>query len=167
MLALCAGLPATILAPVYLMENLFNPWNAPALAAGMFPSPVPPRRAVQQIPIVDIAAFAVHALEHRDEFLGERIELASDSLTGLEEARIISAASGRELEIREVTPGGGLQVLFEWLDRVGFTIDIAALHRDFPEVRWHSFAEWADRQDWTILNRPERVRELGGCAARS
>jgi putative NADH-flavin reductase len=49
-------LPATILAPVYLMENLFNPWNVPALAAGVFPSPVPARRAIQQVPIVDVAA---------------------------------------------------------------------------------------------------------------
>src|SRR5262249_54114351 len=45
-------LPTTILAPVYLMENLFNPWNLPALESGVFPSPLPPTRHVQQIPIV-------------------------------------------------------------------------------------------------------------------
>jgi uncharacterized protein YbjT (DUF2867 family) len=119
------ALPATILAPVYLMENVLNPWNVPALAEGVFPSPVPPERAIQQIPIVDIAAFAVHALEHRDGFLGERIEIASDSVTGFEEARIMSSVSGRELEVREVSLAGGLQVLFDWLDRVGFTVDIS------------------------------------------
>jgi uncharacterized protein YbjT (DUF2867 family) len=145
-------LPATILAPVYLMENLFNPWNVPALASGVFPSPVPPRRAIQQIPVVDITGFAVHALEHRDELLGQRIELASDSLTGLEEAHIISAASGRELETREVSPAGGLQVLFEWLDRVGFAVDIGALRRDFPDVRWHSFSDWATSQNWSAVD---------------
>ncbi len=160
-------LPATILAPVYLMENLLNPWNLPALTSGVFPSPVPPRRAIQQIPIVDIAAFAVHALEHRDELLGQRIELASDSLTGLGEARIISTASGRELEVREVSPGGGLQVLFAWLDRVGFTADIAGLRRDFPNVRWHSFSDWASSQNWEILmNPPPSVEDLSGCGSR-
>jgi uncharacterized protein YbjT (DUF2867 family) len=125
-------LPATILAPVYLMENLFNPWNVLALAAGVFPSPVPPRRAIQQIPIVDVATFAVHALEHRDEFLGERIELASDTLTALEEAAIISSVSGRELDVSEISPGGGLQVLFDWLDRVGFVVDIPGFARAIP-----------------------------------
>lgn len=159
-------LPATILAPVYLMENLFNPWNVPALASGVFASPVSPRRAIQQIPVVDIARFAVHALEHRDEFLGQRIELASDSLTGLEEAHIISAASGRELEIREVAPGGGLQILFDWLDRVGFTVDIGALRRDFPDVRWHTFAEWARSQDWEMVHPAPRVQDFSGCGSR-
>jgi uncharacterized protein YbjT (DUF2867 family) len=159
-------LPATILAPVYLMENLFNPWNVPALASGVFPSPVPPRRAIQQIPVVDIAGFAVYALEHRDALLGQRIELASDSLTGLEEARIVSAASGRELEIREVSPAGGLQVLFEWLDRVGFTVDIGALRRDFPDVRWHTFAEWARSQDWEMVNAARSGQDLSGCGSR-
>jgi uncharacterized protein YbjT (DUF2867 family) len=156
-------LPATILAPVYLMENLFNPWNVPALASGVFPSAVPPRRAIQQIPIVDIAAFAVHALEHRDELLGQRIELASDSLTGLEEARIISAASGRELEVREVSPIGGLQILFDWLDRVGFTVDIAGLRRESPDVRWHSFSDWASSQNWQMLMNPAPSPQ--GCVA--
>ena len=157
-------LPATILAPAYLMENLFNPWNVPTLAAGVFPSLGPARRAIQQIPIVDIAAFAVHALEHRDEFLGERIELASDSLTALEEAAIISSVSGRELDVSEVSPAGGLQVLFDWLDRVGFAVDIGALRRDYPDVPWHSFREWASEQDWTVLGGPAPASDLAGCA---
>jgi uncharacterized protein YbjT (DUF2867 family) len=157
-------LPATILAPVYLMENLFNPWNVPALAAGVFPSPVPARRAIQQVPIVDVAAFSVHALERRDDFLRQRVELASDSLNGLEEAGIISSVSGRELAMREVSSGGALQVLFDWLDRVGFAVDIGALHRDYPDVPWHSFSEWAFEQDWTVLSGPAPAADLAGCA---
>ena len=160
-------LPATILAPVYLMENLFNPWNVPALASGVFPSPVPPRRAIQQVPIVDVAAFAVHVLEHRDEFVGERIELASDSLTALEEAAIISSVSGRELEIREVSPAGGLQVLFDWLDRVGFTVDIPKLRQSHPEVRWHTFADWAQSQSWEMVRPAPSVQDLSGCGSRA
>jgi len=159
------GLPLTILAPVYLMENLFNPWNLPALEAGVFPSPVPPTRAVQQIPIVDIAAFAVHALEHRDELLVQRVELASDSLNALETADIVSAAAGRELEVREVSPAGGLHVLFDWLARVGFSVDVPSLRREFPDVPWHSLRDWASEQDWTPLNPRPESNELCGCGS--
>lgn len=156
-------LPLTILAPVYLMENLFNPWNLPALEAGVFPSPVPPTRAIQQIPIVDVAAFAVHALEHRDELLGQRIELASDSLNALEEARIVSSAAGRELEVREVGAGGGLRVLFEWLDREGFAVDIATLRGAFADVPWHTFSDWAAEQDWETLPSSRGTRPAARC----
>ena len=158
-------LPTTILAPVYLMENLFNAWNLPALEAGVLPSPVPPTREVQKIPIVDIVAFAVHALEHREDLVGQRVELASDSLNALEEGRIVSSASGRELEVREVSPAGGLHVLFDWLDRVGFSVDIASLRRDFPDVPWHSFRDWTMDQDWTVLNPPEPSNQLCGCGS--
>ncbi len=105
-------------------------------------------------------------LEHRNNFLGQRIEIASDSLTGLEEATIVSSVSGRELEVREVSPTGGLQVLFEWLDRVGFTVDIAGLRRDFPDVRWHTFVEWARSQDWKMVNPAPSVRDVSGCGSR-
>jgi uncharacterized protein YbjT (DUF2867 family) len=160
-------LPATILAPVYLMENLFNPWNLSALETGVFPTAVPRDREIQQVPVVDIAAFAVHALEHRDEFVGQRIELASDSLTGVEEASVVSSVSGHTLEVRDVNPTGALRILFDWLNHVGFTVDVGAVRRSYPDVRWHTFAEWALKQDWKVLNQSPRVQELGGCATRS
>jgi hypothetical protein len=47
--------------------------------------------------------------------------------------------------------------MFEWFDRVGYDVDIAALHRDFPEVRWHSFADWARAFDWSALGRTASV----------
>jgi len=39
----------------------------------------------------------------------------------------------------------------EWFDRVGYDVDIAALHAAFPEVRWHSFSDWAREFDWSVL----------------
>jgi hypothetical protein len=36
---------------------------------------------------------------------------------------------------------------------VGYDVDIAALHRDCQEVRWHSFADWAREFDWSALER--------------
>ena len=41
---------------------------------------------------------------------------------------------------------------FAWYERVGFSADIARIRRDYPEVGWHSFAEWATEQDWTLLD---------------
>jgi hypothetical protein len=41
--------------------------------------------------------------------------------------------------------------MFEWFDRVGYDVDIDALRKEFPEVRWHSFADWAREFDWSVL----------------
>jgi hypothetical protein len=41
--------------------------------------------------------------------------------------------------------------MYEWFERVGYTFDLAALKRDYPEVKWHSFEAWARTQDWDAI----------------
>ena len=43
-------------------------------------------------------------------------------------------------------------LMFEWFDSTGYAADIENLRRDFPEVKWHTFEEWARKQDWSILD---------------
>ena len=45
-----------------------------------------------------------------------------------------------------------LALMFEWFDRTGYAADIESLRRDFPEVKWHTFEEWARKQDWSVLD---------------
>jgi hypothetical protein len=54
--------------------------------------------------------------------------------------------------IREQSEDAAL--MFEWFDRTGYDADIAALRKDFPEVRWHSFADWAKGFDWSAVTSP-------------
>jgi uncharacterized protein YbjT (DUF2867 family) len=146
------GVPHTILAPVYFMENAFNPWNLRAVAAGTFPLALPPDRLLQQLAIEDLAAVAATVIERRDEFLGQRIELAGDELTGEQAAAAVSQVSGRRFAFAQVPLAGlapGLRALFEWLSRLGHHVDIAGLRRGFPDVRWHTFEDWARTQDWS------------------
>ena len=41
--------------------------------------------------------------------------------------------------------------MYEWFDRVGFTVDRAALCREFPDVAFHDFESWAKTQDLNAL----------------
>jgi hypothetical protein len=41
--------------------------------------------------------------------------------------------------------------MFEWFNNVGYTVDIAGLKKEFPEVGWHGFSAWAKEQDWEAL----------------
>ena len=41
--------------------------------------------------------------------------------------------------------------MYEWFDRVGYTVDRAALHREFTDVAFHTFESWAKTQEWNVL----------------
>jgi uncharacterized protein YbjT (DUF2867 family) len=144
-----AGVPATILAPAYFMENAFNPWNLAALRQRRYP--LPTARPLQQVAIEDVAAFAVLAVERPERFIGRRIELASDELTGADAAERLTRLTARpyafeHVPLEQLPPP--LRPLFAWRERVGFPLDVRALHAEHPEIEWHSFERWAALQAW-------------------
>jgi uncharacterized protein YbjT (DUF2867 family) len=149
-------IPHTILAPTYLMENLFNSWNIPALQAGVLPSPIPVDRPLQQAAIADLLSLAVLAIERPDRFAGRRIPMASDELTAEQAAETISDLIPRVLEPRqapadELPPG--VRFLFGWLEETGHGVDLDALKEELPEVGWRDYGAWASEQ-------LDRFREL-------
>jgi uncharacterized protein YbjT (DUF2867 family) len=145
------GIPYTILAPVYFMENAFNPWNLTALAANRFPLPLPPDRALQQLAIRDLAEVAAIVLQQPGEFAGRRLELAGDELTGEQAAATLSHVTARRFAFQEVPVASlpeSTRPLFEWLRRAGLNVAIDGVRQRFPAVHWHRFAEWAGTRDW-------------------
>jgi len=147
------GVPHTVIAPAYFMENVWNPWNQAALAAGRWPSPVTRSRLLQQIPLADVLAFTVHVLESGDVMLGQRIEIASDQLTADQAASAIASLLGRPVEVAEPPPAQ-MNPLAAWLEQAGPAVDITALRRGYPHIGWHTFAGWAATQNWRPLLRP-------------
>jgi uncharacterized protein YbjT (DUF2867 family) len=152
------GIPYTIVAPVYFMDNLLAPWTLPQLKEGRFPMALPSSRPLQQIALSDIASFTALVLENRKEFLDRRVDIASDELAGEEVAEILTRITGHEIhyvelpleQVRQAMGEDGAR-MFEWFDEVGYSADIEALRREHPEVRWHIFEEWAKEQDWSTL----------------
>jgi uncharacterized protein YbjT (DUF2867 family) len=155
--------PHTIVAPVYFMENLLGPRNLEGLRAGVLAMALPAGRVLQQVALRDLARFGALVLGRREEFLGERIDIASDELTGERMARLVGEAAHRavryeELPIEQVRAfSEDFALMLEWFDRVGYSADIEGLRRSYPEVGWQRYDEWARGVDWGAL--------LGGPAA--
>ena len=72
------GLPATILRPVFFMENLTSPMMGPR--DGVLANALKPTTSLQMIAVEDIGFFAALAFARPQEFTGKAIELAGDSL---------------------------------------------------------------------------------------
>ncbi|MGV4926126.1 hypothetical protein K2224_16800 [Streptomyces sp. BHT-5-2] len=49
------------------------------------------------------------------------------------------------------TRSADLAAMFEYFTTVGLDVDVAGLRRDYPEVGWHTFTDWAAGQDWPTL----------------
>ncbi len=93
-----SGVPFTIVAPVFFMENFLADWLAAGIAKGAIAMALPATRRLQQIALADIAQFTALVIERRASFLGKRIDIASDELTVATAAAAISEVSGRPIE---------------------------------------------------------------------
>src|ERR1700756_2514307 len=126
------GVRATVLAPVYFMENLY--FGKEQLAKGIYAMPLPPTRRLAQVAVADIGAVAGRVLEQPERFAGKRFDLASDELTGNEVVAILSRVTARPFTYFQVPMdvirqrlGEDQAKMFEWFDRVGYTVDRATL----------------------------------------
>ena len=153
------GIPYTISAPVAFMENVVAPWSIGALSQGTHAFALPAKRVLQLVSLTDIGAFVAALVERREQVFGKRFDFAGDELSGEEQAKILTEAIGRPIRYQEIPIAVARQqsedaaLMFEWFDRVGYDVDIAALRKEFPEVRWHGFADWAQSFDWNSLER--------------
>jgi hypothetical protein len=140
------------------MENLYSAKRQ--LAKGVYEATLPSTRPLAQSAVADIGAVAVRVLENSGRFRGERFDLAGDELTGNDSVVIFSRCSGRRhpltyeqipLEVIRQRMGEDGARMSEWLARVGYEVDRAALRSGFPDVAFHDFASWAMAQDWDAL----------------
>jgi uncharacterized protein YbjT (DUF2867 family) len=150
------GVRATVLAPVYFMENLH--FGREQLAKAIYATPLPPTKPLAQVPVADIGAVAVRLLENPGRYAGQRFDLGSDELTGNDVLAVLSRVTGRPftyfqvpLDVIRQRMGDDATKMYEWFDRVGYTVDRAALRREFPDVAFHDFESWARAQDWSTL----------------
>ncbi|MGH7229801.1 MAG: NmrA/HSCARG family protein [Nitrospiraceae bacterium] len=146
------GLPATILRPVFFMEN-FSTFFRPS-DTGVIAAPLPTNRRLQMIAVRDIGEFGAAAFMRPEDFLGQAIDLAGDERTIPEAAAVLSDAMGRPIrhepmpddKVEEVL-GHDVALMFRWLRDVGYAVDIAALRQRYG-IPLTSFAQLVATADW-------------------
>ncbi|WPB77954.1 NmrA/HSCARG family protein [Archangium violaceum] len=152
-----SSLPYTIVAPVFFMENFLGDTYVRRMREGVLSLPLPPHQGLQMVSMADLAAFCARVMEWPEELLGKRFEVASDEVTGEQAAALLSYVGGHKLHYEETpleavrSANEDLGRMFEWLRNVGYHANISLLRRDFPEVGWHTFEDWARVQDWDAL----------------
>ena len=143
------GVPATVLRPVFFMEN----WSylIPEAVDGerVAPLALDADTPLQMISVTDIGRIAADVFDHPAEFLGTTLEIAADGLTVRQIAAAFTAADGVPTrftrqpldELR--AHADGLADFFAWLDGAGYGADLGALRRRWPDLL--TFEAWLRR----------------------
>jgi uncharacterized protein YbjT (DUF2867 family) len=146
------GLPATILRPVWFMDN-FTTFAKPS-PEGVITLPMRPDRKLAMVALKDIGAFSAAAFLRPTDFVGQAIDLAGDELTIPEVAVILTKAMGTPISFQEFPRdqaesmlGHDFAVMFRWFNEVGYAINIPNLKQQFG-ISLTTFAEWAATIEW-------------------
>ena len=149
------GFPSyVILRPAFFMENLASPWYKPAIDDGALGLSMKGDTKLQMIAVQDIGAYGRLAFERHGQLNGRAIDIAGDSVTPVEAAAVLSAATGREIahyhvpieQVREFSDDFAL--MLEWFDAVGYSADIEGNQREFG-VPATKLSDWAATVDWS------------------
>jgi uncharacterized protein YbjT (DUF2867 family) len=152
------GIPYTVSAPVYFMDNATAAWSQDALKAGKIVQAMPGDRRLQQVSVKNIGDFVASLVNRREEVFGKRFDIAGDELPGAECADILSKASGHNIRFESIPvsvardQSEDMALMMEWFDRVGYSANLAELHEMFPDVEWQNYTQWAEAQDWRFLD---------------
>jgi uncharacterized protein YbjT (DUF2867 family) len=148
------GLPATILRPVWFMEN-FTTFSKPS-AEGILMMPMRADKKLAMVALRDIGEFGAAAFMRPHDFVGQAIDLAGDELTMPEVVAQLSKVTGRSIQFQalpleqaEAALGHDLATMFRWFNEVGYQINVAALKQTFG-ISLTTFAEWIKTVDWEI-----------------
>jgi NmrA-like family len=126
------------------------------LHRGQLALPLSPSRILQWSALENIAEFFAFVLEQRNSFLGKRIDIASDELTGEQAAKVFSNELGHKIRYEQVPleqirqASEDLALMYVWFER-GTGVDVASLHKQYPEVNWLTFKDWVKSQNWEDL----------------
>jgi uncharacterized protein YbjT (DUF2867 family) len=144
-------LPATILRPVFFMQN----WERmrAQIAAGTLAQPLSPMTRHKQIAVQDIGAFAARVFAEPEEWIGRAVDLAGDALTMEETAATMSRVLRREVRYVQVPwdqfearLGHESTLMFRFFENVGFVAEPEVLRAEVPEP--HTLERYLHAAGW-------------------
>ncbi|MGG6269291.1 NmrA/HSCARG family protein [Leptolyngbya sp. AN03gr2] len=143
------SLPATILRPVFFMENLTTYFPIQSDVERLTLSiPFPPNRKLQMVAVADIAKVALSAFSDPQTYVGQAVEIVGDAMTLDEMAAAWENYAGRKCSAMSVPLETLAQFwsqgvpLFRFIGEGGCDVNITV---DLEGTARLSFSEWLHR----------------------
>lgn len=158
-----SNLPYTIVAPTFFMENFTGPMFREGLEMGVLAMGLSPTHGLQMVAVEDLAHFIGRVIATPEDFFGERIDVASDEVTGQQASDLLSYVSGHRVHYQQIPlsliarQSEDLARMYEWFEQEGYHADILTLRHEYLRVGWHTFEEWARNRDWSFIGSASRT----------
>ncbi len=145
------GLPATIIRPVFFMENLAR-LSTLIKQQNTLSFPLHPETRLQLIATENIGSFATLAFEQPTSFVGKALEIAGDELSMTELAETFSRVMKRPIAFVEQPLDQVIQsnpenaLMMEWFNTQGYQAVIPVLHALYPSLL--TMETWIRETGW-------------------
>ncbi len=146
------NLPATIIRPVFFMDNFERFFGVPIKQQQKIILPVHPHTRLQMIAAEDIGTFVALAFEQPSDFLGKALEIAGDELSMTEIAETFSRVMQRPIQFVEQPMDEAVQsnpenaVMMQWFNEQGYQAVIPALRALYPPLL--NLETWLRQSGW-------------------
>jgi len=146
------GLPATILRPVFFMDNFTSYFGVPIKQQNKLILPLHLKTRLQLIATENIGSFAALAFEQPTSFIGKALEIAGDELSMTELAETFSRVMKRNIEFVEQPIEQVIQsnpenaLMMEWFNTQGYEAVIPALRALYPSLL--NLETWLRETGW-------------------
>ena len=146
------GLPATIIRPVFFMDNFTSYSGEPIKQQKKLILPLHQDTRLQLIATEDIGSFAALAFEQPTSFIGKALEIAGDELSMTEIVETFSRVMKRTIEFVEQPMDQMIQrnpenaLMMEWFNTDGYQAVLPALRALYPALL--TLVTWLRQKGW-------------------
>ena len=109
---------------------------------------------IQMLASNDIGRIVARVFENRENYLGKAFDIAGDSLTMPDAARIFGKKLGKEvgytaLSMEDFASAMGEEYagMVDWFNKVGYSVDIDELEKS-TDLKLEKFGDWVSNIDW-------------------
>jgi uncharacterized protein YbjT (DUF2867 family) len=146
------GLRATVVRPVYFMENFWFPRMHDSIVGGTLPYPIAPDTHIQMIAVDDVGYSVAQVFERPEKYIGKTVDLAGDELTMPQAAKVLGDAMDCNVEFQQ-TPVEEIRqydpdyaAMLDWFNEGGYHVDMEMMRVFNPHV--HKFDDWVHETGW-------------------
>lgn len=146
-------LDATVVRPVYFMENLLRRWTHDGIVEGTLSHGIRPDKPVQMVAVDDVGRAVAMVFERPEKYIGKTVDVAGDELTMPEAARLLGEAMDCEVTYRQLPVEDFRRMdveygaFLDWMNRAGYHVDMRMARVFDPGAM--TFADWVHDAGWS------------------